>query len=147
MLIGAAVLSALHLLALGIGLPGIVLRARALSRGDLAGALAADNAWGIAALLWLATGLLRAFGGFEKGTAFYLASPMFHLKMGLFLFAMLLELWPMITLIRWRIQQARGQTPDASQAEVLGIISWAEVGVIVLMPFTAALMARGFGFG
>jgi putative membrane protein len=27
-----------------------------------------DTFWGIAALLWLATGLMRVFGGFDKGT-------------------------------------------------------------------------------
>ena len=41
--------------------------------------------WGIAAALWLVTGLLRAFAGLEKGTGFYLASPLFWTKMGLFL--------------------------------------------------------------
>ena len=47
----AAVFSALHVLAMGIGLPGIVFRARALSRNNIKDALSADNAWGIAALL------------------------------------------------------------------------------------------------
>jgi putative membrane protein len=140
-MISAALLSALHVLALGIGLPGIVLRARALSRSgdggpDVAGALAADNAWGIAALL-------RAFGGLEKGTAFYLSSPMFVVKMALFGLILLLEVWPMITLVRWRIWQARGQALDLSPARMMGTLSWIEVGLLLLMPFAAAMMARG----
>ena len=40
--------------------------------------------WGVAALLWLVTGLLRAFGGLEKGTQFYLTSNLFWVKMTLF---------------------------------------------------------------
>ena len=80
----AAVVSSLHLLALAIGLPAIVLRGRAL-KGPLDDAglrrlFSADNAWGIAAALWLVTGLLRAFAGLEKGSAFYLASALFWTK-------------------------------------------------------------------
>lgn len=65
--------AALHLLALGIGLGAVWTRGRAL-RGELNTAgllrvLAADTWWGIAALVWVATGLVRAFAGLEKGAA------------------------------------------------------------------------------
>ncbi len=135
--------SALHLLALGIGLPGIALRARALSRGDLEAALSADNAWGIAALLWAATGLARAFGGLEKGTSFYLDSSTFQLKMGLLLAVGVLELWPMGTLLWWRIAQARGKPIDRWPIPWLARISWLQVLLIIAIPFVAAAMARG----
>ena len=69
-MISSAVLSALHVLALGLGLPGVFLRGRGLRAmrtepGAVSGVLVADGVWGLAALLWLATGLLRAFGGFD----------------------------------------------------------------------------------
>jgi len=32
----------------------------------------ADNWYGVAAILWVVTGLLRAYGGLEKGSAYYL---------------------------------------------------------------------------
>ena len=85
----SAILSALHLLALAIGLPAVVIRARAL-RGPLDAAglervFAADGLWGLAAFLWIATGPARAFGPFEKGTPFYMGSALFHTKMTLFL--------------------------------------------------------------
>ena len=75
----SAIVAALHYLALAIGLPAVFLRGRAL-KGTLDDAglrrlFAADSAWGVAAALWVATGLLRAFAGLEKGSAYYLQSP------------------------------------------------------------------------
>src|SRR5262245_22338799 len=147
----AAVVSALHLLALAIGLPAIYLRSRAL-RQPLDGAglrrvFAADNAWGIAAALWIATGVLRAFGGLEKGSAFYLGSAAFWLKMALFLAILALEIGPMTALIRWRRQIGRGERPDTSRAPTFAAVSHAEMALVVAMVFTAAFMARGFGAG
>jgi putative membrane protein len=145
----AAIVSALHLLALAIGLPSVFLRGRALrGRLDSEGLrrlFAADSMWGIAALLWLATGLLRAFGGLEKGTAFYLGSRLFWLKLGLFALVVALEIWPMLTFIRWRRQLGRGQSPDTSRARILYILSHAEMALVVVIVFVASFMARGFG--
>jgi putative membrane protein len=97
----SAIVAALHYLALGIGLPAVFLRGRALRAplddAGLRRLFAADALWGVAALLWLATGLLRAFAGLEKGTAFYLHSRPFYLKMALFLAIVALEVWPMTT--------------------------------------------------
>src|SRR5437667_12415769 len=108
----SAIVSALHVLALALGLPSSFFRGRAL-KGSLDGPglhrlCTADTVWGIAALLWLATGLARAFGGLEKGSAFYLASPLFWLKITLFATVALLEAWPMATFIRWRRALRRG---------------------------------------
>jgi len=149
MLALSAIVSALHLLALAIGLPAIVLRGRAL-RGPLDGAgikrvLAADNAWGIAAILWLTTGPARAFGPLEKGSAFYLSSPLFFLKVSLFLVVFLLEIAPMTALIRWRMALGRGAAPDVTQAPLFARLSTIEAGLVVTIVFVAAFMARGFG--
>jgi putative membrane protein len=145
----AAILSSLHLLALAIGLPAVVLRGRAL-RGALDDAglrrlFAADTAWGLAAALWLVTGLLRAFAGVEKGTAFYLGSWLFWTKMTLFLLVVALEISPMITFIRWRGARGRGQMPDTSGARTLYVITHVQMIIVVLMVFVASFMARGFG--
>ncbi|MGH7278387.1 MAG: DUF2214 family protein [Candidatus Rokuibacteriota bacterium] len=147
----SALLSALHLLALAIGLPSVFLRGRALrGRLDADGLrrlFAADSVWGVAALLWVVTGLLRAFGGFEKGSAFYLASALFWTKMGLFLAVVALEIWPMLTFIRWRRQLARGQAPDTSRARALYTVGHIQLALAVVIVFVAAFMARGFGVG
>ncbi|HEV3349486.1 MAG TPA: DUF2214 family protein [Methylomirabilota bacterium] len=146
----SAVVSSLHLLALAIGLPAVFLRGRALKgRLDADGVrrvLAADNVWGIAAGLWIVTGLLRAFGGLEKGTEFYLHSPLFWVKMALFVLVLLLEIRPMITFIRWRIQLGRGATVDTSVAPALYTHNHIELAIVVVMVFVASLMARGVGY-
>ena len=147
----SAIVSALHLLALAIGLPAVYLRGRAL-KGQLDAdgfrrLFGADTLWGIAALLWLATGLLRAFGGLEKGTAFYVSSRLFWAKMALFGLIALLEIAPMLAFIRWRIQLKRGQAPDTSRAPAFYLVNHIEMALVVLMVFVAAFMARGFGTG
>ena len=146
----AAVVSSLHLLALAIGLAAVFLRGRALKgRLDADGLrrlLAADNVWGVAAVLWLVTGLLRAFGGLEKGTEFYLRSPLFWTKMALFLLIILLELRPMVTFIRWRIRLGRGEEVDTSVAPRLYTLNHVQMALVVVMVFVAGMMARGVGF-
>jgi uncharacterized membrane protein len=80
----APLLSALHVLSLGVGLGSVFMRGRflrALRSGPdpraLEGLFAADTFWGIAAALWLVTGLARAFGHIEKAPDFYLRNGFF----------------------------------------------------------------------
>lgn len=151
-MLSSALISALHVMALAIGLPGVFLRGRALeavAKGDLTAlprAFAADNAWGIAAALWVVTGLLRAFGGFEKGTAYYLHHNVFWLKLGLFGLIFALELYPMVTLIKWRGQQKKNLPLELSKAPLLARLSHAELALTLVIPFVAAAMARGIGY-
>jgi putative membrane protein len=145
----AAAISALHVLALGMGLGGIFARARglrALAGGDASAVprvLHADNFWGVAALLWLATGLTRAFGGLEKGREFYLYNGFFWVKMGLFTSVFALEVAPMVAFIRWRIAIGKGLKPDTTRAATFARISDVETALVVAIPFVAAAMARG----
>ena len=139
----------LHLLALGIGL-GAVWTRRGELRGPLdavglARVLKADNWWGMAGGLWLVTGLLRAFAGLEKGPAYYLSNPIFHVKITLFVVVLALEVWPMLTLIRWRIARGKGLAPDTSAAGRIAAISTLQGILIVAMVFAATAMARGYG--
>jgi len=73
-MLASALLSAVHLLTLVSGSGPVFMRGRALARPlDDAGwqrLLAADNLWGIAAGLWIASGLGRVFFG-GKEPAFY----------------------------------------------------------------------------
>jgi putative membrane protein len=144
-------LASVHLLAFGIGLGSIEVRARALSRlpdpPSLRRALSSDAWWGIAALLWVGTGLPRLFLGTEKPTAYYTANHLFWLKMGLFTVIFLLELRPMVTLTRWRRALARGEAPDTALAPRLARSSRIQIALVLGMLFVATAMARGYGAG
>jgi putative membrane protein len=142
-------LAALHLLALGLGLGAVWSRAGALrgtlDKAGLRRVFSADAWWGLAAALWLSTGLARLFMGTEKTTSYYMTNPMFHAKMGLFLVILLLEIWPMMVLIRWRRQVARDGTVDTSPAPRLATVSRVEAALVVVIVFVAVAMARGYG--
>jgi len=144
-------LAATHLIALGIGLGAVWARSRAL-RGIVDGAairraFAADAWWGVAAVLWLATGLVRLLAGTEKATSYYLQNPLFHLKMGLFLLVLALEIWPMVTLIRWRRAMGRNQTAAFGAARRIARISMIEAFLIVAIVVVAVALARGYTLG
>ena len=147
----ASALGSVHLLGLAIGPGAVLVRAWALRRvadgverdAWVRRALMADNLWGVAAVLWIGTGLLRAFGGWEKGSAYYLAAPAFHLKMTLLGLVLALEAWPMVTLIRWRVAGMRGGDPDVSRALTFARISEVELAITLLMVVVAGWMARG----
>jgi putative membrane protein len=151
-MIAAALVSALHVLGFGLGLGSVFVRARAFGRVpfDAAArktALVADGVWGISALVLVPTGLARAFAGLEKGSAFYLASHGFLLKISFVILVFAIELWPMITLIRWRIADAKGQPVDVTRAPAFAILSYVEAALLVVIVVLASLMARGFGAG
>ena len=141
--------ASLHLLALGIGLGAVWARGRALRSSLDAGSLRqvffADTLWGLAAVLWISTGLWRLLAGLEKGTGYYLQNHLFLTKMALLALVLLLEIRPMITLIRWRRTVSRGEAPDTRAAPLLARISFMQAWLIVLMVFAATAMARGMG--
>lgn len=142
-------LAALHLLALGIGLGAVWARGRALQgvldTRELHRVFRADALWGAAAALWISTGLWRLLGGLEKSTSYYLQNHMFLTKMGLLLVILVLEVRPMVTLIRWRRASATGHSLDTAAARSMATISFVQAGLVVLMVFAATAMARGIG--
>jgi putative membrane protein len=141
-------LASLHLLALGIGLGAVWGRSRALrgplDAGAVQRALTADVWWGVAALIWLATGLWRLFAGTEKATSYYMTSSWFLIKMGLFVVIVLMEVWPAVTFARWRVARSRGDMPDTRTAVALANISVAQAALVVAIVGAAAAMARGY---
>ena len=142
-------LAAFHLLGLGVGLGAVLARGRAFqAQLDVLGlrrVFYADAWWGIAAIVWIGTGLVRAFGGFEKGSFYYLHNHVFWAKMGLLAAILVLELGPMIALIRWRVAVARGSVPDTRAATGFARISFVQAVLVVLMVLAATAMARGYG--
>jgi putative membrane protein len=141
-------LASLHLVALGLGLGAVWARGRALSSLDERGlhsVFRADMWWGIAAFLWIATGLWRLLGGLEKNTSYYFQNHFFLAKMGFLGVILILEVWPMTTLIKWRRQVMSGALPDTRVARALARISFAQAVLVILMVFLASAMARGYG--
>ena len=142
----SAVLSAIHVLTLALGSGAVFLRGRALAGPlDEAGwrrLLAADNAWGIAAGLWIASGLARVFFG-GKEPDFYWHNGWFWVKLALFGVVFGLELTPMMTFIRVRSARRDRTALPQFRVETLRRINSAEMGLVVIIVFVAAFMARG----
>jgi putative membrane protein len=150
----------LHLIALGVGFWAVFARGQALREAarELPGTAAlrrafrADAHWGVAAGLWLATGLWRYLGSTEKATDYYNSNHIFLTKMTLFVLVVALELSPMITLIRWRSGIGRsggaGEAAgaiDPRTARRIATISYVQGAIVAIMAFTAVAMARGYG--
>jgi putative membrane protein len=146
-------LASLHLLALSLGMMAVVLRGSALretvSVESLRRAFRLDTIWGIAAALWLVTGLWRLLGQTEKPTAYYLDNHWFLLKMSLFVLIVLLEFGPMLTFIRWRKSLHAGAAPasfvTSAAAKRIAITGHIQATLALVMIFAAAAMARGYG--
>src|SRR4051812_50175893 len=114
-------LAAMHLIALGIGLGAVWARANALSRpldrAAMVRAFRADTWWGVAAALWIGTGLWRRLAGTEKATTYYMPNQAFFARMGFVVIIPLLEAGPMVTLLRARRIAARRTSASAPNPE------------------------------
>lgn len=146
MVVVSALLSAIHVLTLALGLGAVYIRGQALAspRGqvDWRRLLTADSAWGLAALLWISSGLARVFWG-GKEAAFYWGNGFFWLKMTLFVIVVLVESNQARTLGRVRTALKRGQPIPDVPLDQMRRINAIEMAIVVLIPFVAAFMARG----
>lgn len=143
------IIAAIHLLSLALGVSANLARYLALrdptdpERRKLL--FAADNVAGIVSITWIGSGLWRAFGGLEKGTDYYLASSWFQVKLGLIGVALCLEIWPMVTFIRWRYAEKRGEPIDARRAPLFRKLIVGEMVATAGALVCASAMAQGFG--
>lgn len=146
-------LAVLHLLALGIGLSAVLARASFLKEKPtpltVRRVLRADLEWGLAAALWIGTGLWRWLAGTEKDPSYYIANHLFLTKMAVFVLIFGLEVWPILTFTKWRTAIAKGAAPEAvadpGTASRLATISNVQALLVVVMIALAVSMARGFG--
>jgi putative membrane protein len=100
----------------------------------------------------LAAGLLLLFGGlrvfyFEKGVDYYVDNLFFQIKIGLFLLAALISIYPTVCFARWKSELDRGSAPvpGAGQVRRLRRALHTELVLIIGILLCASLMARGFG--
>jgi len=146
-------LAVLHLLALGIGFGAVISRGQSVleppTDASLRRVFRDDTLWGIAAGLWFVTGLWRLLAGTEKATSYYVNNHIFFAKMGMFVLIFALELWPMITLIRWRRVRGAGHSAEEvakpHTARRIASISFVEAALVAFMVIAAVMMARGYG--
>jgi putative membrane protein len=143
------VLPALHLLSLALGVLSLTQRARALAAAERNENLRAvffwDAVYGLVAVVWLGSGLWRAFGGVEKGTDYYLSNHAFWTKMLLLLVLLVIEGYLAITFVRWRLVLKKSGAVSLERKARLVRFHYAEFWLILGMVVMATLMARGVG--
>lgn len=106
----------------------------------------ADRAAGIAAAMVLIFGFSRVFL-FDKGADYYFSNTFFLLKLGLFVAAALLSIYPTITYRRWSQGLSKGEAPELTGHSALRLrrlIHYQLVAIIGIL-LCASLMARGYG--
>jgi len=105
-----------------------------------------DTAYGISAAVVIIAGLLRVFY-FEKGSAFYLNNTMYWVKMGLFILAGLISIYPTIRFLKWRTNLKEDKAPEFSDDEYkrIRLSIHLELVCILLILLVAPMMARGIG--
>ncbi len=145
----SALIAGLHYLGI-MGLAATLsIEALTLKGAPSAAALArltrVDALYGLSALLVLMTGVLRVVW-FGKGADFYLHNWIFHLKVTVFLVIGLWSILPTVRFIQWRRAfVANAVLPGADQFNAMRKVAFAEVHLLALLPFLAAMMARGMG--
>ena len=106
----------------------------------------ADRIAGLFAGLILLFGTLRVIY-FEKGGEYYADNLFFQIKIGLFLLAALISLYPTICFARWKSDLDQDIAPVLSGEQVKNLrraLHW-ELVLIAGILLCASLMARGFG--
>jgi putative membrane protein len=105
-----------------------------------------DRWYGALAGLLLVVGFTRAYY-FEKGWAFYLHNPFFHLKLTLFVLIGLLSIYPTIRFARWKPDLQAGQAPVLTERQytlIARCLGW-QLVLLVCLLLSASLMAHGVG--
>ena len=104
-----------------------------------------DRILWIASLAVLLTGLARTFWG-AKGTGWYWANPLLHLKITLFLIAVALTVGSTRQFRRWlRELERAGQLPSPQQLQGARRLIMIATHLVAVIPLPAVFLARGFG--
>ena len=109
--------------------------------------LRVDLTFGTAATVVLVVGLLRV-AYFEKGWGYYWHDAFFLLKIGAFLAAGLISIYPTSALLAWRAGLKMGIAPEVAPERTrrVRMCLMLELTAIVVILLCAPLMARGFGY-
>ncbi len=145
---GSAITAYLHYLGFMVAFGALVVENQTL-KTDLSLAEAwkvmiADAIYGLSATTILMTGILRVIY-FGKGSEYYLSSPVFYLKVGIFILVSLLSLYPTFSFVSWVKGLREGKPPhlDLRQVQRLTWFIRGELMGFALIPLFAAILARG----
>ena len=117
-----------------------------VSESALARLTRVDLFYGLSALLVLVTGVARVIW-FGKGAHYYLHNWIFQLKVGIFIVVGLWSILPTLRFIRWRKAFSDNAVlPQEEQFCAMRKVVFSELHLLAILPFLAALMARGFGY-
>ncbi len=144
----SAITAYLHYLSFMLAFGALVVESQTLKK-DLSleaawRVVVADAIYGLSATVILITGLLRVIY-FGKGTDYYLSSPVFYIKIGIFILVSLLSLYPTFSFLSW-IKSLRESQPPKLELLQVQRLSWLIRGELVgfaCIPLFAALLARG----
>jgi putative membrane protein len=109
--------------------------------------LRTDSVFGAAATVVLIVGMLRV-AYFEKGPAYYWHDLFFLVKLGAFVLAALISIYPTLTFLSWSKGLKAGVAPEVPEARARAVrmCLMLELTALVVILLGAALMARGFGY-
>lgn len=109
--------------------------------------LRTDSVFGAAATVVLIVGMLRV-AYLEKGPAYYWHDLFFLMKLGAFIVAALISIYPTVTFLSWSKGLKAGLAPEvpADRARAVRLCLMFELTALVVILLGAALMARGFGY-
>ena len=127
------------LIVFGMVLAELVLVQKELKRSVIKRMFVLDGIYGAFSLVVVGAGLYLWLG-IGKSAEFYTANPLMHAKVGLFIVVGVLSLWPTIFYFKNR----KGKMDDLIKvpAYVKRIIQ-VELGLLIIIPLLAALMAQG----
>ena len=106
----------------------------------------ADRVAGLSAAAILIFGTLRVLY-FEKGVEYYGDNLFFQIKIGLFLLAALISIYPTTRFLGWKHELNKGQSPVVTPDQLKKLkraLHW-ELVLVMGILLCASLMARGFG--
>ncbi len=103
-----------------------------------------DLIYGISAILVLTTGILRWFV-YGKGYDFYMGTPIFHIKLTLFIILGILSIFPTIKILKWKKSIKNNTEPDINEKSVKKLLMYVriELLIVAIIPLLAVMIARG----
>lgn len=103
-----------------------------------------DLIYGISAVLVLTTGILRWFV-YGKGYDFYMSTPLFHIKLTLFIVLGILSIFPTLKILKWKKLIKNNEEPNITPKAVKRLLMFIriELLIIAIMPLLAVMIARG----